>query len=136
VYLPVLGVAAAHDDFNHNLIRPRFWDWYILNSDLGSFGNNSFLHLLCLFLVLKPAYANFERSYEFCSKCSRFNDAVRQRGVASTYITRGQDVAFRPFRVQMRATWINNDECGVDGWALSTRLEVAIVRDPGNCSRD
>jgi hypothetical protein len=87
-YLPVLGIAAAHNDFDNDLVRPGFWDRYILNSDLWAFGNDGFFHLVYLFLVWKRACMDFfALSRDFCSKWSGFNDAAQPRGSSLAYIS-------------------------------------------------
>jgi hypothetical protein len=44
VDLPVFGIRAADNDFNHKLMRPRFWDFRVPYGDLGAFADNRFLH--------------------------------------------------------------------------------------------
>jgi hypothetical protein len=84
-YVPVFGVAAAHDDFDNDLIRLRLWNRYILNSDLWAFGNDSFLHLLTLSNI-ETCECKLQFSCEFYRKYSESNNPVRQRGFTSLYI--------------------------------------------------
>jgi hypothetical protein len=45
VYIPVFRIAAAHNDFDNDLIRPGFRNRDILDRDFGSFGYDSFFHV-------------------------------------------------------------------------------------------
>ena len=44
--LPVLGVAAAENDFDNDLVFAGFGDVAIDDVDLGSSGDESFLHVV------------------------------------------------------------------------------------------
>ena len=44
--LPVLGVAAAEDDFDNNLVFAGLGDVAVDDVDLGAGGDESFLHFV------------------------------------------------------------------------------------------